>query len=60
KNNNIDASLFTILATSYGLSIQLLENEIHLTPIKNVFDHLPQKVVTNASDWHNEHGLADT
>ena len=59
KNNNIDASLFTILATSYGLSIPL-ENEIHLTPIKNVFDHLPQKVVDNTNDWHNEHGLADT
>lgn len=58
KNKNIDVSLFTILATSYGLSIQL-ENEITMTPIEKVFDHLPRRK-KEEYDWRNEHGLLDT
>jgi hypothetical protein len=63
KNNNIDESLFTILATSYGLSIPL-ESEIEMTLIENVFDHLPGTSNENRlsgkynSDY--EHGISDT
>ena len=63
KNNNIDDSAFTILATSYGLSIQV-ENEIEMTPIENVFDHLPRIEKENCTkgNWISdyEHGLSDT
>ena len=63
KNKNIDDSMFTILATSYGLSIQM-ENEIEMTPIENVFDHLPrvEKENSTKSSWISdyEHGLSDT
>lgn len=58
KNRHIDNSLYTILATSFGLSIPL-ESEIIMTPIENVFDHLPE-VDNDSSDWRGEHGLADT
>ena len=57
KNKNIDISLFTILATAYGLSIQL-EYEIKMTPIENIFDHLPPK--EKNYDLHKEYGLEDT
>lgn len=59
KNKNIDSSLFTILATSYGLSIPL-EYEIHMTPIENVFEHLPAKESEFSYDLRIEYGLADT
>ncbi|MDP2338283.1 MAG: hypothetical protein Q8N05_17910 [Bacteroidota bacterium] len=59
KNKNIDTSLFTILATSYGLSIQL-ENEIQMTPIEKVFDPLPPKVTEDINDSPIDYGLADT
>jgi hypothetical protein len=59
KNANIEPAIYSILATSYGLSIQL-EDEIQMTPIEKVFSHLPHKVEDRANDWHNEHGLADT
>lgn len=62
SNKNIDNSLFTILATSYGLSIQM-ENEMEMTPIENVFDHLPrvEKDNNKKSSWLSdyEHGLSD-
>ena len=57
KNKNIDVSLFTILATSYGLSIQL-ENDIKMTPIENVFSHLKREEIEKKNDY--EHGLTDT
>jgi hypothetical protein len=59
KNKNIDIQLFAILATSYGLSIQL-ENEIRMTPIEKLFEHLPQREMKTTNDWRNEHGLLDT
>ncbi len=59
KNRNLDNSLYTILATSYGLSIQL-ESDINMTPIEKVFEHLPKKESDNEKDWHDEYGLADT
>lgn len=57
ENENIDDSMFTILATSYGLSIQM-ENEIEITPIENVFDHLPRVEQENRTDY--EHTITDT
>lgn len=63
KNKNIDDSMFTILATSYGLSIQMV-NDIEMTPIENVFDHLPRVEKENSTkrNWISdyEHGLSDT
>lgn len=57
RNRNIDDRLFTILATSYGLSIQK-ENEISLTPIENVFNHM---VAPKSGEWDYkyDHGLTD-
>jgi len=58
-NKNIDEKLFTILATSYGLSIPL-ENEIKLTPMKKVFNHLAApKKKKERWDHGYEHGLSD-
>lgn len=59
KNENINARLFTILATSYGLSIQL-EEEMEMTKIEEVFNHLPEKEKGESNDWRKEHGLSDT
>ncbi len=59
KNENIDDRIFTILATSYGLSIQS-EEEIKMTHIEEVFDHLPPKEGIDYQEMHKEHGLADT
>lgn len=55
-NRNIDEKLFTILATSYGLSIPL-ENDVKLTPIEQVFNH----IITDPEekDYSYEHGLSD-
>lgn len=36
---SVESELFPILATAYGLSVQL-EEEIYITPLKNVFDHI--------------------
>lgn len=61
KNRNLTDSMFPILATSYGLSIQI-ENNIEMTPVENIFDHLPlhenNKISRRFSDY--EHGLSDT
>lgn len=59
SNKYIDESLFTILATSYGLSIQL-ESEIKNTPIEKIFDHLPKKQKETLIQDHTEHGMSDT
>jgi hypothetical protein len=56
-NQNIEDKLFTILATSYGLSIPL-ENEIVLTPIEKVFNHLDAPETTDF-DYKYDHGLSD-
>lgn len=56
-NQNIEEKLFTILATSYGLSIPM-ENEIFLTPIEEVFNHL-EVPETERWDYGYEHGLSD-
>ena len=57
RNQNINEKLYTILATSYGLCIPL-ENEIVLTPIENVFNHI---VAPEADKWDYkyDHGLTD-
>jgi len=56
-NMNIDDKLYTILATSYGLSIPL-EDEIVLTSIEKVFDHIVAPE-SNPWDYGYEHGLSD-
>ena len=58
KNDNIETSLFTILATSYGLSLQS-ENDISMTPIEKFFDYLPPKE-PGKSDKPDEYGLVST
>lgn len=56
-NKHIGNELFTILATSFGLSIPV-ENEIGLTPIYEVFDHIIRdNHTTSGNDY--EHGLTD-
>jgi hypothetical protein len=57
RNQNIDDRLYTILATSYGLSIPL-ENEIVLTPIENVFNHI-EAPESDKWDYGYDHGLSD-
>tara|TARA_R110001606_G_scaffold381232_2_gene542321 strand:+ start:1028 stop:2656 length:1629 start_codon:yes stop_codon:yes gene_type:complete len=57
NNHNIDDELFTILATSYGLSIPL-ENEIVLTPIEKVFNHIAAPDL-DQNDYGYKHGLSD-
>jgi len=56
KNKNIDKQLFTILATSYGLSIQFV-SEIIMIPFENIFDHLPKRKPimppTNVFDYYD-------
>jgi len=56
-NQSIDKELFTILATSYGLSIPL-ENDFKLTPIEQVFNHIITSD-SNEKDYSYEHGLSD-
>lgn len=57
KNRRIDQELFAILATSYGLSIPL-ENEIVITPIEQVFNHIVAQEQSQ-SNYSYEHGLSD-
>lgn len=57
SRKNIDETLYTILATSYGLSIPL-ENDIKLTPVENMFDHLQIDEV-QLKEYNYEHGLTD-
>jgi hypothetical protein len=57
-NRNIDEKLYTILATSYGLSIPL-ENDIKLTPIDKVFNHIDNPDLDN-NTYNFEYGLTDT
>ena len=56
-NQSIDDRLYTILATSYGLSIPL-ENEIVLTPIEKVFNHI-EAPDSKQNDYSYKHGLSD-
>ena len=56
-NRSIEEELFTILATSYGLSIPL-ENDVKLTPIEQVFNHIITPD-SNEKDYSYEHGLSD-
>lgn len=59
KNQNLDEKLFIILATSYGLSIPL-ENEIVLTPIEEVFNHIEaSESESDKWDYKYDHGLSD-
>ena len=57
RNKNINDKLYTILATSFGLSIPI-ENEIVLTPIEDVFNHI---VAPESDAWNYtyDHGLTD-
>ncbi len=57
-NQNIDDDLYTILATSFGLSIPL-ENDVVLTPIEKVFNHIIDPDV-HKNDYNYEHGMSDT
>ncbi|HCY41234.1 MAG TPA: hypothetical protein DHV48_07760 [Prolixibacteraceae bacterium] len=57
KNRGINQELFAILATSYGLSIPL-ENEIVLTSIEQVFNHIVAQEQSQSS-FSYEHGLSD-
>ncbi|MGB4413970.1 MAG: hypothetical protein WBI53_03680 [Paludibacter sp.] len=56
-NRSIDEELFTILATSFGLSIPS-ENDIKLTPIEQVFNHIITPD-SNEKDYSYEYGLSD-
>lgn len=56
-NEHIESHLYAILATSFGLSIPK-EDEIHLTPVSEVFDHL-EGIEESASGNDYEHGLTD-
>lgn len=58
RNRNFDDRLFTILATSYGLSIPL-ENNIAITPIENVFDHIEAPRKDRWEDDRYDYGLTD-
>ena len=57
RNQNINEKLYTILATSYGLSIPM-EDEIVITPIEDVFNHI---VAPESDEWDYkyDHGLTD-
>lgn len=57
RNQNINEKLYTILATSYGLSIPM-EDEIVITPIEDVFNHI---VAPKSDEWDYkyDHGLTD-
>lgn len=57
KNKNIKRNLYTILATSYGLSVPI-EDDIKLTPIDEIFSHI-EKSSTQDDDYGYEHGLTD-
>jgi hypothetical protein len=58
RNQNINDMLYTILATSYGLSIPL-ENEIVLTPIEKIFNHIEAPEIDKWNDFKYDHGLSD-
>lgn len=58
KNQHIDEILYTILATSYGLSIPL-ENDIIITPIEKVFDHIEAPKTDKGGHYDYDHGLSD-
>lgn len=40
KNKNIPTELFTILSTSYGLSMPIQEDELKMTPLNKLFEHI--------------------
>jgi hypothetical protein len=56
KSDIQDDNLFSILSTSYGLSIPL-ENEINLTDVSNLFDHIDTDKNDQGSEY--DHGLTD-
>lgn len=58
KNTTIKNQIFPMLATSYGLSIQL-ENDMIMTRIEEVFARLPMKEEHMDSSWRYEHGMMD-
>jgi hypothetical protein len=57
KSEIHDENMFSILSTAYGLSIPL-ENEIVLTDINEVFNHIISDEDEN-SDSNYDHGLTD-
>lgn len=57
RNKSIEENLFTILSTSYGLSIPL-ENEIVLTPLEEAFNHIVSDE-SKKKDYRYDHGLTD-
>ena len=57
RNQNINEKLYTILATSYGLSIPM-EDEIVITPIEDVFNHIVAPE-SDKWDYKYDHGLTD-
>jgi hypothetical protein len=56
KSDIQDDNLFSILSTSYGLSIPL-ENEINLTDVSNLFDHIDTDINDQGTEY--DHGLTD-
>jgi hypothetical protein len=59
KSDIQDDNLFSILSTSYGLSIPLEEdeNEIILTDVSTLFDHIDTDKNDQGSGY--DHGLTD-
>lgn len=54
KNENIDEHIYTILATSYGLSIQQ-EEKLQMTDITELFDNLQTNKDKEQVDWRMDH-----
>ncbi|AVR44785.1 hypothetical protein C7S20_05615 [Christiangramia fulva] len=55
-NKNISNELYPIFSTAYGLSIPMID-ELKLTPVEKIFEHLPKNVPNNNNDYI--HGLSD-
>ena len=57
-NENIDNDLYTILATSYGLSIPQIEKP-KLTPSEKLFNHISRNELNRGLGGY-DHGLTQT
>lgn len=60
RNRGIDDSIFTILATSYGLSIPMIE-EPHMIPLDDLFDKLSNDFKEGRQDLQtkDDHWIVD-
>jgi hypothetical protein len=60
KNENIPDSIYPILSTAFGLSIQI-EGNLEMTPIEEVFNQLgTNDDASTYYDHSNDYGIADT